>query len=45
MAIYGLELLLEQISTFNHNYDHRLQPIGTVIYRDSNTVDQVETLD
>lgn len=45
MAIYGLELLLEQINIFNQNYHHQLQPIGTVISRYSNTVYQVENLD
>ena len=44
MSIHGLELLLKQIEKFNQDYEHHLNPIGTLISRYNGTVAQTQNL-
>ncbi|QYX30254.1 ParA family protein [Sphaerospermopsis torques-reginae] len=44
MSIHGLELLLEQITQFKKDYDHKISPIGTLISRYNCTVSQTHNL-
>jgi chromosome partitioning protein len=44
MSIHGLELLLKQIEKFNQDYQHDLNPIGTLISRYNGTVSQTQNL-
>jgi chromosome partitioning protein len=44
MSIHGLELLLEQITQFKKDYEHKINPIGTLISRYNSTVSQTHNL-
>jgi chromosome partitioning protein len=44
MSIHGLELLLEQITQFKKDYEHKISLIGTLISRYNGTVSQTHNL-
>jgi chromosome partitioning protein len=44
MSIHGLEILLEQITQFKKDYEHKISPIGTLISRYDGTVSQTNNL-